>query len=182
MALVDAARALFGARGYADVAIDEITESARVTRGALYHHFEDKQALFRAVFEAVNSELAAAIQKRSAGRADPLRRLRASCDAYLDACLRPDVQRIAVLDAPSVLGWRTWCEIDKKFGLGLLVDLIAAAQAAGLLVTQPPEAIAQVLLGALTTGARVVAEAPDPASARLVVGKTIERLLAGLRR
>src|SRR5437667_3847513 len=99
-ALIAVARERFAARGYADVSIDEIVQGARVTKGALYHHFEDKQALFRAVVEAVELEVAARV-RAIAGRADkPWPQLVAACHAFLDAYLDHDIQRIIVLDAP----------------------------------------------------------------------------------
>src|SRR5881398_3481078 len=99
-ALIASARALFAERGYAAVSIEEIVRRARVTRGALYHHFEDKADLFRAVFERVQRLLDAA-----SSQPDPARHLEVGCHAFLDACAEPDVQRIVLLDGPAVLGW-----------------------------------------------------------------------------
>jgi AcrR family transcriptional regulator len=180
-ALVAAARRLFGQQGFAAVSIEEIVQEARVTRGALYHHFDDKQALFRAVLETLESELAE--RMRSAARAEsrPWEQLRAACYAYLDACLERDVQRIVVLDAASVLGWQTWCEIDKRYGLGVLRERLEATLEAGLIDPQPLEAVAQLVLGALNVGGRVMAEAKHAKEARRQVGETIERLVSGLR-
>lgn len=183
-ALVDTARALFADRGYADVSIDDITERTRVTRGALYHHFEDKRELFQAVVEAVERDVAERVRSktRDDGRddgTDPWEHLHAACDAYLDACLLPEVQRIVVLEAASVLSWRTWCEIDKRYGLGIFEERLAAARDAGLLSAESIETAAQLLLGALNTGARVVADATDKAAARRSVVETIDRLLSG---
>lgn len=181
-ALVEAARGLFGEKGFAAVSIEEIVQGARVTRGALYHHFDDKQALFRAVLETIESELAE--RMRAAAQAEPHRweQLRAACYAYLDACLESDVQRIVVLDAASVLGWHAWCEIDKRYGLGVLQERFEAALGAGLIDPQPPEAVAQLVLGALNVGARVIAEAKNARAARKQVGETIDRLISGLLR
>jgi AcrR family transcriptional regulator len=180
-ALVEMARALFGERGFAPVSIEEIVQAARVTRGALYHHFEDKQALFRAVLEAIEGEIAQRMRAGAASESDRWAQLGAACQAYLDASLERDIQRI-VLDAPSVLGWHTWCAIDRQYGLGVLQGLFDAASEAGLIDPQPPESVALLVLGALNTGGRVIAEAKEPGEARQQVGATIERLLSGLRR
>ncbi len=180
-ALVETARSLFAERGYADVSIDDITEGTRVTRGALYHHFEDKRELFRAVVEAVERDLTEDVRRTGQEARDPWEQLRATCEAYLDACLLPEVQRIIVLDAPPVLSWRVWCEIDKRYGLGVFEEQLVNARDAGLLETRSVETAAQLLLGALNTGARVVADATDKAAARRSVVETIERLLAGFR-
>ncbi|OFX20888.1 MAG: hypothetical protein A2V77_24575 [Anaeromyxobacter sp. RBG_16_69_14] len=178
-ALVGTARSLFAERGYADVSIDDITEGTGVTRGALYHHFEDKRELFRAVVEAVERDLTEEVRRKGQGPGDPWEQLRAVCEAYLDACLLPEVQRIIVLDAPPVLSWRVWCEIDKRYGLGVFEELLVNARDAGFLETKSVEMAAQLLLGALNTGARVVVDATDRPAARRSVLETVERLLAG---
>jgi len=183
-ALVDVARALFSSpeRGFAAVSIEEIVQGARVTRGALYHHFDDKQALFRAVLEGIESEIADRMQAAAEKETHPWEQVRAACQAYLDACLERDVQRIVVLDAPSVLGWGTWCEIDRRYGLGVLQKRLAAALAAQLIDPQPLEPVALLILGTLNTGGRVIAEAKQSSEARKQVGATIDRLLSGLRK
>ncbi len=181
-ALVDVARSLFAERGYASVAIDEIVQGARVTKGALYHHFEDKKALFQAVLEAIESEIATRMRAAADRKKDPWEQLRAAGDAYLDACLEKDVQRIVVLDAASVLGWATWCAIDRRYGLGVLEERLKAAQDEKLIDPQPLEPVALLVLGALNTGGRVIAEAKDTAEARKQVGTTIDRLLSGLKK
>jgi AcrR family transcriptional regulator len=179
-ALVDVARGLFAERGYAGVSIDEIVQGARVTKGALYHHFADKQALFREVLETIERDIAARMTERAVKERAPWDQLGAACAAYLDACLERDVQRIVVLDAPSVLGWATWCEIDRRHGLGVLRERFEAALAKGLIERQPLEPVALLVLGALNTGGRVLAEAKDATAARKQVGATVERLLSGL--
>jgi AcrR family transcriptional regulator len=180
-ALVEMARALFAERGFAPVSIEEIVQAARVTRGALYHHFEDKQALFRAVLEDIEGEIADRMRAGAATESDRWAQVGAACQAYLDASLERDIQRI-VVDAPSVLGWQTWCTIDKEYGLGVLQGLFQAAIDDGLLEPQPLESVALLVLGTLNTGGRVIAESKQPTEARKQVGATVERLLSGLRR
>lgn len=181
-ALVGVARDLFGEKGFAAVSIEEIVQGARVTKGALYHHFDDKQALFRAVLEAIESELADRMRVAAHAETHRWEQLRAACYAYLDACLERDVQRIVVLDAASVLGWHAWCEIDKRYGLGVLRERFDAALEAGLIDPQPVESVAQLVLGALNVGGRVMAEAKNPKQARKQVGETIDRLISGLQK
>src|SRR5215472_1311022 len=103
--LVTAARALFGARGYAGVGTEEIVRAAGVTRGALYHQFRDKADLFAAVAEEVEAEIAERIAAGARAAADPVEALRAGARLFLDACGEPEVERIILLDAPAVLGW-----------------------------------------------------------------------------
>jgi AcrR family transcriptional regulator len=180
-ALIAVARELFAVRGFAEVSIDEIARGARVTKGALYHHFDDKVALFRAVVEAIEADIAGRVRAAAAKPSKPWDQLVAACHAYLDACMDRDVQRIVVLDAASVLGWKLWCEIDKAYGLGVLQERLAAALAAGLIEPQPLEPAAQLVLGALNVAGRVIAEADDAVGKRAEVSTTIDRLLSGLR-
>jgi AcrR family transcriptional regulator len=181
-ALVEVARALFAQRGFTGVSIEEIVQGARVTRGALYHHFEDKQELFRAVLESIEHELAERMRAAARSETHAWEQLAAACHAYLDACLERDVQRIVVLDAASVLGWHTWCEIDRRHGLGVLHERLEAALEAGLIDPQPLEPTALLVLGALNTGGRVIAEAKNSNEARRQVGATLQRLLSGLKK
>ena len=103
--LVGAARRLFAEHGYGGVGTEEIVRAAGVTRGALYHHFAGKKDLFRAVYEDIERELVEQIAAVAVSAGDPVSALRAGAQAWLDACEEPDVQQIALLDAPSVLGW-----------------------------------------------------------------------------
>src|SRR3954466_3546074 len=112
-ALIDAALELFTGRGYAGVGTEEIVARAKVTRGALYHHFADKRDLFRAVFEQVESELMERIGSRMQAADSSWQLILDGMRAFLDACEEPAVKRISLTDAPAVLGWEEWREIDK---------------------------------------------------------------------
>jgi AcrR family transcriptional regulator len=181
-ALIAAARELFAERGYAAVGTEEIVQRAGVTRGALYHHFRGgKEELFRVVLVQISAETARLVAARAAARQDPWESLTAGIDAFLDACAQPDVQRIVLVDGPSVLGWDAWRAIDSDHVLGLVEATLQRAIDAGRVVPHPPKALAQVLLGALNEAAMVVAEADDPAAARAEMGVTVSRLLEGLR-
>src|SRR5437764_1621019 len=136
-ALIAAARALFADRGYADVGTEEIVSRAGVTRGALYHHFRGKQDLFRAVYEVVEEEVTMRIAAGMQDVADPIDLLRKGSQLFLDACVEPEIQRIALIDAPSVLGWEEWREIGQRYGLGLVQIALQNAMDAGLLQEQP---------------------------------------------
>lgn len=181
-ALVAAARQLFTERGYAAVGTEEIVQLAGVTRGALYHHFRTgKEELFRAVLVQISAETTRRIAGRAAAAPDPWEALVAGIDAFLDACTTPEMQRIVLVDGPSVLGWDLWRAIDADHGLGLLEAALQRAIDAGRLPPQPARAAADVLLGALDEAAMVVARADDPAAARVEMGQAIRRLLDGLR-
>jgi len=179
-ALLRHARRLFTQKGYADTSTDEMVRRAKMTKGALYHHFANKLELYRAVVEDMEDEVVERIEAAAAAHLDPQERLRAACGAYLDACLDGNLARVLVIEAPVVLGWKTWCDIAQEYEVATLAKHLAEAVAAGVVREQPLEMTAQVLLGALNTAARVIATAPDPAAARLQVEDTIERLLQGL--
>ena len=182
-ALVRAARELFGLDGYAATGREAIVERAGVTRGALYHHFADKEALFRAVFEELEAEVMA--QAATAAVAvspdDPLGQLRAGSLAYLDVALDPAVQRICLLDAPAVLSPASREEVMDAYAVGLVREVLQAAMGTGALIPQPLEPLTHLLLAALHEAAIYVARAGDQAAARAEVGTTVEHLIDGLR-
>jgi AcrR family transcriptional regulator len=176
------ARALFASQGFAATSTAQIATATGLTKGALYHHFEDKRGLFRAVVEELEAELAGEVALAARRQTDTWSRLEAACQAYLDVCLRPDVQRIVVFDGPAVLGWHEWCEIDKEHGIRMFEQCLEDAAAEGLLHDEHPELVANMLLGALNVAARVAGRGVDQADTRQQVVTTIQRLLAGLRR
>jgi len=180
-ALLAAARQLFTDRGYAATSTTEIVARAGVTRGALYHHFPAKHDLFRAVFEQLEAEVTKHVAQEALAGPDPLEQLRVGSRAYLDACLDPAIQRVVLVEGPSVLGWETWQEIESRYGYGLVVAGVEAAMAAGLVGTQPVAPLAHVLFGALTEAGMVVARAGDPRAARAEMDEAMDRLLDGLR-
>jgi AcrR family transcriptional regulator len=181
-ALITAARALFAERGYAETSRDEIVAQAGVTRGALHHHFGGKAELFRAVHEAVERELAEQIAAASVQKRDPMERLEAGCRAFLGAIGATDVQRIALLDAPAVLGWQTCREVDATYGLGLLRGGLQAGMDAARIPQQPVGPLASFILGGLMETAMRMAREPDAAVAKAEAAATVTRLLRGLTR
>jgi AcrR family transcriptional regulator len=181
--LVSAARELFAKRGYSDVGTEEIVKRAKVTRGALYHHFEDKRDLFRAVHEQIESELAERIgtELADSASADPIDALRTAVRTFLDACTEPEIARIALIDAPSVLGWEEWRRIDEKYGLGLAMAGLTMGMEAGRLRRQPVRPLAHLLLAAMGEAGMVLANADDPSAARAEVEAALLSLLEGLQ-
>jgi AcrR family transcriptional regulator len=180
-ALVAEGRHLFASRGYAGVGTEEIVRAAGVTRGALYHHFDGKEDLFRAVYEDVERELVERIATDAAKARDPMEALHAGMQAFLNACEDPAVERIALIDAPSVLGWEHWREIGVKYGFGLIQGALEAAMDAGLIERQPVRTLAHLLLGALDEAALLVARADDDGQTRREVGESLTRHLDALR-
>jgi AcrR family transcriptional regulator len=180
-ALIAAARELFASTGYAAVPTEEIVQRAGVTRGALYHHFRDKQDLFRAVVEKLEQETVERIAAAALTESDPWQQQQTALAAFLDVCLEPDVQQIILTDAPSVLGLEAWREIEAKYGLALVRAGLQLVMEAGLIAEQPLDPLAHLILGALGEAGLVIARAEDPKAARAEVGASVERLLDGLR-
>ena len=182
-ALMAAARPLFAARGYAAVGTEEIVQAAGVTRGALYHQFADKTELFAAVVEEVEREVTERIAQGAfaGGAATPSAALEAGAEQFLAVCSEPEVERILLIDAPSVLGWERWREIGMRYGLGLVEGTLQAAIDAGELEPQPARPLAHVLIGALDEAAMAVARADDPDRTREEMLAVLRRLLGALR-
>lgn len=179
-ALIAAARALFAERGFAGVGTEEIVRAARLTRGALYHHFEGKEDLFRAVYEQVEQELVERIAAVALSASDPVEVLRIGARAFLDACDDPAVQRIALIDAPSVLGWEQWREIGLRYGFGLVQSTLDAAMDAGLIERQPVRPLAHLLLGSIDEAGMLVARANDRGKTKRQVNAAMQRYLDAL--
>jgi AcrR family transcriptional regulator len=180
-ALVRAALELFTKRGYAGVGTEEIVTQAKVTRGALYHHFEDKRDLFRAVFERVEARLMERIGARMEATDDPWALMLTGMRSFLDACEEPAVKQIALTDAPSVLGWQEWREIDNRHGLGLTRAALQGAVDAGVLRPIAVEPMAHLFVAALSEAAFVIAHADHPRKARAEVERALTELVEGLR-
>jgi AcrR family transcriptional regulator len=156
-ALIEAARVLFAERGYAAVPAEEIVRAAGVTRGALYHHFQDKKDLFRAVHESLEEELVVRIGATIQGEEDILRLLVRGIDAFLDACEDPSFARIALQEAPSVLGWVEWREIDMRYSLGLITGVLRHGMESGAIRAQPVEPLGHLIASAMGEAGILVA-------------------------
>ena len=180
-ALVQAGLELFADRGYAAIGTEEIVARAKVTRGALYHHFEDKRDLFRAVHDRVEQELVERIGGRMGGVEDPWELMLTGTRAFLDACDEPAVKQIALTDAPSVLGWKEWREVDLRYGLGLMRAALGGAMEAGVLRKVPIEPLSHLMLAALAEAALMIANAEDPKAEREEAEAALVEVIEGLR-
>ncbi len=180
-ALLRAARRLFATQGYAGTATEEVVRRARVTRGALYHHFRDKRDLFAAVLDDEQKALAARAAEAATAQAGPWQAMIAAANAFLDGCLDQAVQRIVLIDAPSVLGMEQWREADQRYYLGSMKTLVEAAIAQGVIEQQPIEPLVHIVFGALHEAAMLIARAEDKMAARNAVSGVIGRLFEGLR-
>ena len=178
--LLREARLIFAASGYDAAATEEIVQRAKVTRGALYYHFKDKRAVFEAIVEEVASEIAAAIDKKAEPVGDPLQALIEGTRAFLDACLDPAVRRIYLIDAPAVLGWHRWREIDAPHGLRSLREGVAAVLAARPNPGLGVEPVTFLLSGAFNEAALWIAEARDEKTARREMDRSLVQLMERL--
>lgn len=181
-ALITGARKLWGLRGYAEVGTPEIATEAGVTRGAMYHQFADKAALFRDVVEVVEQDVMArmATLVAASGAATPADAIRAAVDAWLEVSGDPEVRQLILLDAPVVLGWAGFRDVAQRYSLGMTEQLITEAIRAGQLARQPARPLAQVLIGALDEAAMFIATADDPKRARRETRQVLRRLIDGM--
>ncbi len=179
-ALIDAARKLFGEQGYAATSLDEVVASAKVTKGALYHHYGGKQELFAAVYEQVKLE----VSNRFAVafiEPDPWKDLCAGCQAMLDAHLDPSVRRIVLQDAQAVLDADTIRRVDSRYGAVVLRGALRRAIRAEIIRPLPLKPLALMLTGAILEGCMAIADSDDTAQARADTGTVLTGLLEGLR-
>lgn len=179
--LVEVGLQLFSTQGYFATGTEQLVAEAGVTRGALYHHFADKKALFQAVFEEVTSELIADYAEVTARGGDVWQRLGKGMQFLLDRALEPNIGQIAMVDGPAVLGWAAWRELIGRLILGELEEAIGAAIDEGIIDRQPIEPLAHILMAATTATAMLIVHSPDPKGTRTEGGESLDRLLDGLR-
>jgi AcrR family transcriptional regulator len=163
-ALLGAARELLVRDGYAATSLDEVVARAGLTKGALYHHFAGKQALFRAVYEQELRRMLAMIEDRASNRRSQKRAwdsLQGACEAFLDASLDPAIQRITLLDAPTALGWETMRAIENDTSLRLLKQALKRAMDEGSITPRAVDPLANLLFGAMCEAAMAIAREPD---------------------
>jgi AcrR family transcriptional regulator len=180
--LIATARRLFAEKGFAATSTEEILSEADASRGALYHHFSSKTDLFEAAFEAVEDELTAKILElaTATGETDPIRILERGFDAFLDQCVNPEVQRIVMLDGPTVLGWDAWHELDERYAFGTIKGVLALAAELGRIEPDAVDPLAHLMVGAVMQAGMVVARADDPAAAKKAMVESFSRLVSTL--
>jgi len=181
-ALVRVGRRLFARRGFDSVSAEEIVAAARLTRGALYHHFDGKEGLFQAVVSDAMQDVHGRLKLAASGAQSALEAVELGVRAFLAVCAEPEYQRLLLVDGPSVLGWHAWRTLDLEFGLGLLRRGLEAAAASGQLALPDVETTTHLLAGALIDGAMVIGRNPEDASLRRSIEATILRFITGLTR
>ena len=180
--LIEVARKNFTEHGYAGTSIDDVIQQAGVARGALYHHFPGKEALFRAVYEEVEGEVVARVMAAAASESSPWDAVRAGLSAFLDACLEPGFRRIVVLDSVSVLQAEVLelgiDPVELPMLRTVLTPLLGTTAFGGIAI----ESLTYVALGGLYGASLYIARASDPHAARAEVDLVLDTLISGLLR
>ncbi|PUA81028.1 TetR/AcrR family transcriptional regulator [Nocardioides currus] len=184
--LVAVAEELFAEQGYPATSLDQIVGQAQVTKGALYHHFSGKQALFEAVFERVEAEARASIQAGLKDQRDPWLKAQAGLRAFLDVVQQPAYRRIVVLDGPSVLGYERFREQEERSTFAIVVEIVRAVLTAGEwddgeVDEEMLQTFTRVFFGAMSSAGTSVASSDDPALAAQRVEAALGFILTGLR-
>ena len=179
-ALVHAARRLISRQGYTATSLDEVCARARVTKGALYHHFRNKEELFVAVLDDVEADFVQAGTAAVTGDGDVWDALQAAATGFLEICSRDDTRRI-VVEAPAVLGWERCRDTEHRHALSLLRAALEQGTSQGLVDTDNPATLAQLLVALFNEAGMIVAQSPDPNVAREHVARELDRVMSGLR-
>jgi AcrR family transcriptional regulator len=178
--IIAAARALFAKDGYAATSTEQVLQQTGISRGALYHHFKNKESLFEAVLDDLERELAQAAAKAAAGASDPVAALRAGCASFLMEAAKPEVRQIVLVDAHSVVGWQKWREIEERYGLGMLKQGLKVIAATHDIPDQAVDLYAHILLATMIEVAFLTSRSPDPPKAVHEAMKSVDALLQRL--
>ncbi|GGL23460.1 TetR/AcrR family transcriptional regulator [Nocardia jinanensis] len=182
--LEQAGRRLFAEQGYTGTSAEQLVTAAGVTRGALQHHYGDKRGLFLAVLERLESEITTEIEHalQAPVTDDILTAMASGLNAFLEICQRPEMIRIALFDAPAVLGWQAWRELEARHGLGLVTTELQRARDTGLITATAVPVLAQLILSAVSEAGLIVAHADDKDTARAQAQQSLLLLVGGLLR
>jgi AcrR family transcriptional regulator len=179
--LIETATRLFAADGYDGTSIEAVLADSGVSRGSLYHHFAGKDALFLAVMEEVGTRTAQPVLDEMLAAPDPVAALRVGCLGWIRLAGDPVVQQIMLIDAPAVLGWQRWRELDEASTLGVIRGALAYAAETGRIEPGHVDVFAHILLAAANEVALMIARADDPAAAlaagESAVAEFLDRLL-----
>jgi AcrR family transcriptional regulator len=178
--LIASARRLFAERGYAGTSLSDVVVDAGLTKGAIYHHFDGKEEVFREVFEREQRALARVVAESAWSESEPWDGVRAGWRAFLEASQDPAVQRITLVDAPAALGWQVAREIASSYTVAMLETGITRAMRVGRIQQAPAAALARLLYAAMCEAAMIIARAPGDAETTREVTEAVDALLSGL--
>jgi len=179
-AVLTAARSLFGAKGYAQTSVDEIADAARVTKGAVYHHFAGKEALFRAVYDEAEGDVYERVVAAGDPGVPPVDQIVAMVNVYLDAALDQEIRRITLIDGPTVLGQEPDPSAEQRANIESVRLFIATAIEDGQIADLNPGVLTDLIGGLAWVGALLIARASDPGVTRAELGKALDAMLRGL--
>jgi AcrR family transcriptional regulator len=180
-AIVAAAGELFGRQGFHATTMEGIAAAIGMAKGAVYHHFRTKEAIFEAVFEDASENLVRQVRAATRNESDVLRAMAIGTRAYFKACAQSGLAQIILRDGPAVLGWQRWREIDERYFGRSIPDALKRAMEDGLIARHPVEPLARLLIGAITEAAAACAASADPASVGRRHADAMQLLLEGLR-
>lgn len=180
-ALLQNATTLFATRGFPDTSLEDVAVAARVTKGAVYHYFASKQALFQAVLERMDQHTMAAISARSGTATTAWDAAINGLDAFLDRCLDHDYQQVCFRDGPGVLGFVRWWEHGEAHVEGLLREMLRTLRADGLITAEDLDALGATLYGAMTAAALAITRAENPQQTRDAMRQTLFQIINNLR-
>ncbi|WP_132125554.1 TetR/AcrR family transcriptional regulator [Actinocrispum wychmicini] len=181
-ALVDSAIDLFTRNGYAATSLDAIVKRSRVTKGALYHHFSGKQALFEAAFNQVEQKAMERLTAAVHGDGEPWDRAMDGVQEYIRVCLESSYQRLVIREAPVVMGIERWREAEEQFSFGIVKHVVELLIDAGEIGDVPVEVTARMMFASLAAGAMIIADAGDPKKASADVFTALIHMIEGIRR
>jgi AcrR family transcriptional regulator len=178
--LIEVATTLFAQRGYEETSIETVLEEASVSRGSLYHHFKNKEALFEAVLEAIETDVGLRVVEAAAADTNPIAALRSGALAWVELAGDPVVQRVLLIDAPSVLGWERWRALEERHALGLVKGVLAAIAEQGDLDAALIDVFSHVILASINEIALLVARSDQPGREAQLGADAIDEVLSRL--
>ncbi|MDN5745092.1 MAG: TetR/AcrR family transcriptional regulator [Nocardioidaceae bacterium] len=182
-ALIEVAGGLFSDNGYAATSLDTIVAGARVTKGALYHHFTGKQALFESVFEQIESDASKRIQKALRSEKDPWLKATAGLRSFLEVVQEARYRRVVIQDGPAVLGYERYREQEERSTFANVVEIVRTTMDAGGWTMEEDmlQTFARIFFGAMSSAGESVATAIDPEAAAERVEAAVGFLLSGIQ-
>ena len=180
-ALIDVARDLFSRKGYAGTSLDEIVAGARVTKGALYHHFSGKQALFEAVFDRVEEDASKRVRKAMRDAREPWDKAQAALRAFFKVARGAEYRRIVVQEGPVVLGYERFREQEERSMYRVVQEIVDLTLPGDTFPARMTVPIARLFFGAVSAAATSLSIAEDPERESVELEEVIEFLVAGVR-
>lgn len=160
-ALLDAALRRFVEHGYAATTLEDVATDIRATRGAVYHHFAGKSALFEAVFDRVETETFRRVVERGAQAGTPWDAMLAGIEVFLDRCCEPEYARIVWQEAPVALGWHRLRNLEERYAYSVVAETVRALTELGELPEHPVEPVSRIMFNVFGTAGMALAETPD---------------------